>query len=237
MGRNGQQHCSAYLVREKPILSLSAINYSSRSLYIVLNRYSRDAALASVIFLERAVKISPGVIPALSSLLQPPRNVPLHVLELGSGCGIVGIALAEMLPQCLAVLTDLPEVEDIITRNISAARPASSSSIEFQTLDWDEPDLDSESSSSLDLILISDCTYNADSLPALVSVLGQLTQRSPQALVLVALKRRHESEAVFFDLMRSVGLFSQASTSLSLPSQHGESDRVELYCYGTKNLE
>lgn len=185
-----------------------------------------------MIFLERAVKVSSGAIPALSNLLRTPRNTPLHILELGSGCGIVGIALAEMLPQCLAVLTDLPEVEDIITRNISAARPAPSSNIEFKTLDWDEPDLDNEFSDSLDLILISDCTYNADSLPALVSVLGQLTQRSPQALVLVALKRRHESEAVFFDLIRSVGLFNQDSTSLNLPSQYGESDRVELYCYG-----
>lgn len=224
MGRNGQQHCPAYLVRESS-LSHGILGYRSKSVL-------RDAALASVIYLERAVKVGPGAIPPLSRLLQTPRSTPLHVLELGSGCGIVGIALAEMLPQCLVVLTDLPEVEEIITRNISAARPAPSSKVEFQTLDWDEPDLDNVCSGSLDLILISDCTYNADSLPALVSVLGQLTQRSPQALVLVALKRRHESEVVFFDLMQSVGLYSQASTSLSLPSQHGESDRVELYCYG-----
>lgn len=172
----------------------------------------------------------------LSDLLQNPRSTPLHVLELGSGCGIVGIALAELLPQCSVLLTDLPEVEEITTHNIAAARPAPSSNVEFQTLDWDEPVSDDVFPDAIDLILISDCTYNADSLPALVSVLGQLTQRSQKALVLVALKRRHESEAIFFDLMQSAGLCSecQACTSLSLPSQHGQSDRVELYCYGRK---
>ena len=220
-------------------ISGEAIPSSLKSLPIILNQYYllvRDAALASVISLERTVNDSPGAVSVLSGLLQNPRSTPLHVLELGSGCGIVGIALAELLPQCSVLLTDLPEVEEIITHNIAAVRPASSSNVEFQTLDWDEPVSDDVFTDAIDLILISDCTYNADSLPALVSVLGQLTQRSPKALVLVALKRRHESEVIFFDLMQSAGLCSerQACTSLSLPSQHGQSDRVELYCYGRK---
>lgn len=177
-----------------------------------------------------------GPISVLSGLLQNPRSTPLHVLELGSGCGVVGIALAELLPQCSVFLTDLPEVEEIITHNIAAARPAPSSKVEFQTLDWDEPVSDDVFPDPLDLILISDCTYNADSLPALVSVLDQLVHRSPKAIVLVALKRRHESEAIFFDLMKSAGLCSerQTCTSMSLPSQHGQSDCIELYCYGRR---
>lgn len=217
----------------------SALLHSSKQ-YCWL--FLRDAALASVIHIEQIVKGGPQPDTSeLSELLQNQRTTPLHVLELGSGCGIVGIALAELLPQCSVLLTDLPEVEDIVTHNMAAARPAPSSKIEYRNLDWDEslP----EDLSPMDLILISDCTYNADSLPALVTVLDQLVQRSPNALILVALKRRHESEAVFFDLMQSAGLYNRQQTrTLSLPSQHDQLDRIELYCYGrdqppTHNLD
>lgn len=178
-----------------------------------------------------------AAVPMLSRLLQNARDRPLQVLELGSGCGIVGIALAQLLPQCSVLLTDLPEVEDIVMQNIAAAKPAPSSKIEYQTLDWDEPLPGNLCHDTIDLVLVSDCTYNADSLPALVSVLDRLVQSSPNALILVALKRRHESEAIFFDLMQSAGLCSRHQIhTLSLPSQHDQPDRIELHCYGRNPL-
>lgn len=186
-----------------------------------------------MIHLEQIVQGSRSTLPVLSEILQNPRDKPLQVLELGSGCGIVGIALAELLPQCSVMLTDLPEVEDIVMQNIAAARPAQSSKIEYQNLDWDEPLPENLCHEPIDLILVSDCTYNADSLPALVSVLDRLVQSSPSALILVALKRRHESEAIFFGLMQSAGLCTQHQVhTLSLPSQHDQLDRIELHCYG-----
>lgn len=151
---------------------------------------------------------------------------------MGSGCGIVGIALAELLPQCSVLLTDLPEVEEIVTQNITVAKPAPDSTLEFQTLDWDENLPDTLSDDTVDLILVSDCTYNADSLPALVSVLDRLVQMSPAAIVLVALKRRHESETVFFELMESAQLSTNHQDTIQLPSQHDQSDQIELYCFG-----
>lgn len=167
----------------------------------------------------------------MQNLLQRPREKPIRAVELGSGCGIVGIALAKFLPQCSVLLTDLPEVEDIVTQNIAVAQPASESTIEFQTLDWDERLPDNLSDGSVDLILVSDCTYNADSLPALVSVLDRLVQMSPTAIILVALKRRHESETVFFELMQSARLSKVRQDNIELPSQHDQSDQIELYCF------
>lgn len=167
--------------------------------------------------------------PALSQLLQAPRSSPLQAVELGAGCGIVGIALATMLDDCDVLLTDLPEVEEIVMHNIKEARPQPSSRIHYQTLDWDNPP-SNLCSRPIDLILVSDCTYNADSLPTLVSVLNRLVQTSPKALVLVALKRRHESEAVFFDLMRAAA-FVPLQAHVQLPAQHEEVDHIELYCY------
>jgi len=167
--------------------------------------------------------------PALSQLLRTPRSSPLQAVELGAGCGIVGIALATMLDNCDMLLTDLPEVEEIVTHNIKEARPQPSSRMHYQTLDWDEPPRNL-CSRPIDLILVSDCTYNADSLPTLVSVLDRLVRTSPEALILVALKRRHESEAVFFDLMRAAA-FTPLQAKVQLPTQHDEVDEIELYCY------
>ncbi|PWY93605.1 hypothetical protein BO94DRAFT_459383 [Aspergillus sclerotioniger CBS 115572] len=198
-------------------------------------RHIWDAAVASVIYLEQIVTGDPAVsAPLLQELLRGERSSPLHVLELGSGCGIVGIALAELLPQCSVVLTDLPEVEEIVTQNIAVARPANSSELEFCTLDWDDELPADLCGSSIDLVLVSDCTYNADSLPALVSVLSRLVQMSPYAIILVALKRRHESESVFFDLMQSAGLHNLHLDQKQLPSQHDQFDQIELRCYGRK---
>ncbi|RHZ72945.1 hypothetical protein CDV55_107708 [Aspergillus turcosus] len=199
-------------------------------------RHIWDAAIASVIYLEQAITKSPGsAAPLLESLLQGQRSTPLHAIELGSGCGIVGIALAELLSHCSVLLTDLPEVEEIVMKNIAVARPATSSQVTYQALDWDEKLPDNLCNGHIDLILVSDCTYNADSLPALVNVLDRLVQVSPDAVVLVALKRRHDSEEVFFSLMDSVNLFNLHKDSMQLPSQHDQFDEIELYCYGRKD--
>ncbi|KAL2815579.1 putative methyltransferase-domain-containing protein [Aspergillus cavernicola] len=197
-------------------------------------RHIWDAATASVMYLQQIIAGNQAPSnPVLHKLLRDERSSPLHVIELGSGCGIFGIALANLLPQCSVLLTDLPEVEEIITKNIGAAHPADSSDIRYQPLDWEAELPDNLfDSPSIDLILVSDCTYNADSLPALVSVLGRLVRLSPHAIILVALKRRHESESIFFDLMHSAGLQTLHLHRMELPSQHDQFDEIELHCYG-----
>ncbi|CAG8220684.1 unnamed protein product [Penicillium nalgiovense] len=204
----------------------------------------RDAGLATVTYLHMIrenirrndkSKSTESKIPALKRVLSSPRNQPLQVVELGAGCGIAGIALASMLPNCSILLTDLPEVEDIITRNINAAQLATMSSVHYQNLDWDDPP-DDLCPRPIELILVSDCTYNADSLPALVSTLDRLVRTSPDAIILVALKRRHDSETVFFDLMRLAG-FTAVQDSVEIPSQHDEVDEIEFYCYSRASGE
>ncbi|KAG0156377.1 Methyltransferase-16, putative [Penicillium digitatum] len=199
-------------------------------------RHIWDAGLATVTYLhmiceniKKKNKSAEPKIPALKQVLSNVRNQPLQVVELGAGCGIAGIALASMLPNCSVLLTDLPEVEDIITRNINAARLATLSSLHYQNLDWDNPP-EELCPRPIELILVSDCTYNADSLPALVSTLDRLVRTSPEAIILVALKRRHDSETIFFDLMGSAG-FTAVQDSVEIPSQHDDVDEIEFYCY------
>jgi methylase of polypeptide subunit release factors len=77
-----------------------------------------------------------------------------RILELGAGCGIVGIAIAQVLTETDVILTDLPE-----------AHLAKESTLAFQVLDWDVelPANLQTPSSSLDLVIAADCTYNSDS--------------------------------------------------------------------------
>lgn len=188
----------------------------------------RDAALAAIIFFHGVLSGKAKTMPSLQNLLRASRGKELRILELGSGCGIVGIGLATMHRNCSVLLTDLPEVEEIVATNIAVATPPAASALTFQTLDWDEKIPHDMCS---DLIVVSDCTYNVDSLPALVNVLQGLVTLSPAAIVLVALKRRHESEAVFFDLMQAAELQNLDQDSIELPSQYGQADRIEFYVF------
>ena len=142
---------------------------------------------------------------------------PLSVLELGSGCGIVGIALAQLVSGCSVILTDLPEAMEILDHNISTARVAQQSKLAKLSLDWDHEIPSAVKSSVLDLIVISDCTYNSDSQSALIRTLCALVALSPDAYVIVSMKVRHSSEAVFFDLMAEAGFEIIEQVSIPLP--------------------
>jgi hypothetical protein len=80
-----------------------------------------------------------------------------------------------MIENAEVILTDLPEAEEIVERNVSYARPANGSSVRFQELNWDE-DLpqglatqsDTGSVNAFDLIVAADCTYNPDSRSVIV---------------------------------------------------------------------
>ncbi|KAJ5222623.1 uncharacterized protein N7469_008863 [Penicillium citrinum] len=192
-------------------------------------RHLWDAALASIMFLNDVAKGADVGMPALNQLLTTPRSSPLKVVELGSGCGMVGIGLTTMIENCEVLLTDMLEAEEIILRNIAQSNPKTNSVAKFQTLDWNEPAVEL-CDKPVDLILVSDCTYNSDSQPALVSCMERLVRGSPDALILVALKRRHDSEAVFFELMQKAEFDSQQA-KVKLPSHNDETDEIEMYCY------
>ena len=70
---------------------------------------------------------SPNIprLPHLETLLSKDKEKNLKALELGSGCGIVGITLSHLLPSSTILLTDLPEASEILPRNLSSSSPKS----------------------------------------------------------------------------------------------------------------
>ncbi|KAI4951292.1 hypothetical protein J4E91_004001 [Alternaria rosae] len=146
----------------------------------------------------------------------------LNVLELGTGCGMVGIAIAQTVFNSKVLLTDLPEAREIVERNIDSAVKAPGASLAFMELDWDAelPGEVQSSSEPLDLVLAADCTYNPDS------------RANPRVRIAIAMKMRHSSEEVFFKLMSDAGFLETDKMEFPLPGdvKVGE-ETVYLHVY------
>ncbi|KAJ2982333.1 hypothetical protein NQ176_g1454 [Zarea fungicola] len=158
----------------------------------------------------------------------------LNVLELGCGAGILGIGLATKSERG-QTCKELPGI------------PVSTGlSLRYENLDWEDGRkgrFGTEVASRIwDLIIISDCTYNVDMLPALVETLGAIhgagaskqAATGPGTRVFLATKPRHASERAFFDLMEQGSWAIQESQVLPLPVLGNEDESVELYLFGRK---
>ncbi|XDG05511.1 hypothetical protein ABKA04_005126 [Annulohypoxylon sp. FPYF3050] len=184
-----------------------------------------------------------------------------NVLELGSGVGILGITLAltiekaaaaqgRTLSEATVLLTDLAEAEERALSNISRAEAVLSSpstttsavTIKYENLDWDEGrhgQFGPLASARLwDLVILSDCTYNVDSLPALVGTLSALhtantnhlkNQQSTKTSVILATKPRHSSEQALFGLLKTNEWRYSVLKSIPLPKLGEEDEVVDIY--------
>lgn len=159
------------------------------------------------------------------------------VLELGSGCGIVGLQVARLYPKSSVLLTDLPEAMGILDYNLMRAQLAENSTLKKDLLNWYEELPEPVTKGHFDLILVSDCTYNSDTIPALVNTLAALAARSPHALIVVSMKARHESEESFFALISSAGFDQIDHSAILLPSRQMETvaqgaiETIDIYMY------
>lgn len=197
----------------------------------------RDAGIALVAFLAQLKNLPTNEqSPPLRDLVSCDRE--LTILELGSGCGIVGMAFAHLFPKHQVVLTDLPEAMEVLDWSVRMAT-ATGVKVSRLVLDWQEFSPSYLPRLVCDVVLISDCTYNSDSIPYLVSTLSALALRSSNVSILMSLKRRHASEAVLFDLLEQACFVEMYHKSIPLPDRAraatGEDlETVEIYEYRHK---
>ena len=197
---------------------------------------ARDAGIALTAYLS-TLMLQPRPTSDLAKLLQ--RSTPRgpRILELGSGCGIVGSQVANLCSASDVLSTDLPDAMDILNHNVERATFVSSrGKLATAVLDWDEPLPDRVGKQRFDLVIVSDCTYNPDSIPALVKTLSAVAENSLDALIVVSLKVRHDSEAIFFDLMACSDFVEAEHTAIPLPDRHRSEtgqdlEAVEVYVY------
>lgn len=209
--------------------------------WLILDR--RDGSLALTAYIDRVVAgQSQASIPDLEKALIAATFKRLNVIELGCGVGVVGLALAQTIPDCSVLLTDLIEVEELVVHNIDAARFAMVSEAYFASLDWERPIPENIQNRTFDIIVAAECVYNTDTLPPLVKTLSALIAKSPKAVVLIATKVRHSSEAIFFDLLSDAGFVEKGKTALPLPGQPGigygdSATQVDLYVFQGRNAK
>lgn len=177
-------------------------------------------------------------LPLLQQRLQLPN---LKVLELGAGCGIVGLTLASHHSSISKlVMTDLPEAMEILTHNLSLlpiTKPKSKPKVTQQVLDWSLPLPPNVRTTAWDIVLVADCTYNPDVVPDLVRTLRAVVEGNREGLVALAMKVRHESEMVFFRLMEESRFVVRERCKLALPVLGGEGEEVEIHVFGLMSVE
>lgn len=185
-------------------------------------------------YFARALSTSPpDKMTMLSTLVKSSKVRRLRVLELGAGCGIVGIAFAQLV-KCDMCLSDLEDAREVLASNMDSASLLAGSSIQSEVLDW-ATSLEDSSNANYDLILVSDCIYNPDSSVHLVEMLRKLATRVPDTLILVGFKRRHEADTVFFDRMRETKFDLLENVDIPLPhtvtDQDTDTPTAEFYVY------
>ena len=198
--------------------------------------FCRDAGIVLASYLSDMVS-QPKAPSPLFEIMRGSRNHVSRVIELGSGCGIVGL---EVTRECVGMdilLTDLPEAMGILNQNVGEARSASQcGEVATKVLDWNYALPDEVFRARYDVIIVSDCTYNSDSIPALVKTMAALVEKSVDALIVVSMKIRHDSEAIFFDLMAAARFTERDHVRISLPDRQrqetGQSlEIVDIFTY------
>ncbi|KAJ2413660.1 hypothetical protein H4218_004912 [Coemansia sp. IMI 209128] len=98
----------------------------------------------------------------------------LNIVELGSGCGLVGIAL-HRLGAKRVVVTDQRRMMKVLTKNVDRAR--SKGQLFATEYDWDKGSEDmSVLSEPVDLVVVSDCVYHEEVVPMLVGAMREVCQ-------------------------------------------------------------
>jgi hypothetical protein len=186
-----------------------------------------DAALVLISFIKRLVAAG-----------QLDVNVG-HVLDLGSGTGVVGLATSRICSPISVTLTDMDTQVELIARN--AERNRAKTEIHTRTLAWDsEKDICAlmESAVSYSLITASDCVYGDKSSAPLALLINRLLEKYPFARVFMSYEKRErhrvevaegvDHSADFFKDLKAFG----CKVDVIPISDHGEFNAVDiaLYC-------
>jgi len=139
----------------------------------------------------------------------------MRALELGAGCGLLGIGLAWMGAE--VYLTDLYDQLDVIEANVdrnfgySSATPQDGIRndlvrpirIHIEELDWSSSaeDIKNNYKPPFDLIFGSDIIYSEEALPLLANVLNVLS--SPKSVIFIAHEGRSQEIDTKFEQIAS----------------------------------
>ena len=164
-----------------------------------------------------------------------------RVLEVGSGLGTVGLALATTLDNAEVVLTDCPPAIKMLEANIDTNKDLMGSNVNVKAhaLEWGK--YEQETKGSFDIICGSDLLYGEESsYQPLVDTLSALMRREAElngnicdnsGLVLLGVRwRKPEKEKKFFGLAQHAGIhFTLLNDWLKEQSQQSKDEISESF--------
>ncbi|CAO3644758.1 unnamed protein product [Cunninghamella echinulata] len=118
------------------------------------------------------------------------------VLDLGSGTGLVGLAIAKTCPQLSHMeLTDQIPLIGLLEENIKLNEL--DHKVGASVLNWGEPnDL------KVDIVLASDCVYLEIAFQPLVDTLVTLTDNNHDVQIYLSYRKRRKADKRFFQLLK-----------------------------------
>ncbi|KAI9476171.1 MAG: putative methyltransferase-domain-containing protein [Benjaminiella poitrasii] len=183
------------------------------------------------------------------TLKRPPLNNNQKVekrscLELGSGCGLVGLTMASLGFE--SVLTDLPEViEQVLQPNCNIAMENINDwwcqlypdttlepRVSVRSLNWlqqpEETAIEPSSSNYFSYILASDCIYEIELVEPLLNCIRR--HASPQTSILIAMERRDDAVIDgFIEKAKLLGFETRMILKKLLKSQIVNNEDVEIW--------
>ncbi|RQM20314.1 hypothetical protein B5M09_006708 [Aphanomyces astaci] len=120
-----------------------------------------------------------------------------HVIELGSGLGLVGLACASLPAVASVVLTDIDDVVPLLEYNVRLNDLSDKASVKPL---WWGTSIEHLFNAPYDVVLLSDVVYDPFGYKPLVASLRDLT--SPDTTILMGHRSRHPQEKQFFDSLQ-----------------------------------
>ncbi|RWW25617.1 hypothetical protein GW17_00010031 [Ensete ventricosum] len=130
-----------------------------------------------------------------------------RVIELGSGYGLAGLAIAASSDAQEVVISDgNPDVVDYIQHNISVnAQVFGATKVQSMILHWNQ-DLVSDVLSSFDVVVASDCTFFKQFHESLACTVKSLLKRSEVSEAIFLSPKRGDSLVKFIEKIKEIGL-------------------------------
>lgn len=125
-------------------------------------------------------------------------------MELGAGCGLVGI-VASLLGAERVIITDLPYTIELMAANVAANQPLLGT-VDCRVCDWMKPPIIVDESWRCDVLLVADCVWIEELVPPLLATIQHFIESSTDSVhVIVSYQQRGKTaHDLFWKGMRNM---------------------------------
>lgn len=188
-------------------------------------------------------------VPELDDKLASAARKTLNVVSIGDNCGIVGIGMAQLVPDCRVMVVDvhqgsLKPTSQTIETNIREMFPAVLSSVKYETSDSDGlASFGRTARSRIDLILVTEFPKDEITMREMTELLEDLVPRSPKVLIIVCQEVKQGSERQFLKKATEDHRISHCATvrvpatNISKFSKRDETLRFDIDVYRGNALD